>query len=115
MMALEFRKLPPQPKPLRPANEFLSGQEYKLWAIMTDAGVDVDVKIADLFNELFVRGVEDGPLPDQKSNKQEYVGAVISRVNRKMLCYRPLIVGQFVMSECIVPGELKRTYRLVIK
>lgn len=94
---------------LRPAHEFLSQQEYRLWAVMTDAGRDVDVKIDVMFAHIHNT---DAP---QQFSKQTHVGAVVSRVNRKLLCYRPLRVGQFTMSECIVPGELKRTYRLVIK
>lgn len=109
MMDAEQARRVKRDGPLRPAHEFLSQQEYKLWAVMTDAGQDVDVKIDVIFARIHGAGEQE------QFSKQAHVGAVVSRVNRKLLCYRPLRVGQFTMSECIVPGELKRTYRLIIK
>lgn len=98
---------------LRPAHEFLSDQEYKIWATMAAAGVDKDVSIKNLYDALYLES--DRTIRLSVSEMQNYIGAVVSRLNRKLLCHRPLRVGQFTMSECIVPGELKRTYRLVIK
>lgn len=98
---------------LRPAHEFLSDQEYKIWGCISAAGVEKDVSIVDLYEALYAN--DDRTLKLSVSEMQNYIGAVVSRLNRKLLCHRPLRVGQFTMSECIVPGELKRTYRLVIK
>lgn len=63
---------------------------------MRGQGVEVDVKIEELCRVLGFR-ID----PNRTTYMQQRVGAVISRVNGKM------------EGLCIVPGMLKRTYRLM--
>lgn len=55
---------------------------------------DVDVPIAEMHDKLYPEGDTDGRTPQQR------LGALISRINKKLT------------GERIVPGNLKRTYRL---
>lgn len=74
----------------------LSPHQLKLYEKVNTAGVDVDVTIDDLWFEMY--GHSDHGL--SKREQQQYIGSCISRVNVKLKKLR------------IVPGQLKRTYRL---
>lgn len=78
----------------------LSPQEGILLTFMRNKGIGADIRIYDMWLELTaVKMVfEDG-----NRNMQHYVGAYVSRINRKQDEYE------------IVPGELKRTYRVQLK
>ena len=70
---------------------------------MSDAGYDVDVYIADIYGAAYdLHGQPDTPLRRQ----QQRLGARFTVINR---------LFEAGKQDCgrIVPGEMKRTYRLV--
>jgi len=78
----------------------LSTMERSLLAFMQDRGYGTDVPIMNMYAAL-MRG---NPDPDNISSAvQQYVGAFVSRINRKQDDYE------------IVPGNVKRTYRVQLK
>lgn len=80
----------------------LSPNEDALLSFMLHAGLDSDVPLSDLFRCLLA--AQGNPDPDSiGSTMQQYVGAYVSRINRKQDDYS------------IIPGELKRTYRVQLK
>lgn len=79
----------------------LSPMEHSLLIYMRAHGVGCDIPIANMWGCL----VGPAPNPDDfdMRSMQQYVGAFVSRINRKQDEYE------------IVPGELKRTYRVQYK
>jgi hypothetical protein len=73
-----------------------SPTENKVMRIMICAGCDVDVNIDEIFEDLY-----PNVAPMAAKTRQQYVGSFVSRLNGKMFGHR------------IVPGDLKRTYRLI--
>ena len=65
---------------------------------LESAGVGVDVYISDIYHRMV--GAHKRTTPTQM---QMYVGAAISYANRRLV------------DHVIVPGEKKRTYRIVLK
>jgi hypothetical protein len=78
----------------------LSAQEQQLFNYFAEVGVNKDLSIADLHDKMF-------PQEDTTDFRvvQQRLGAVIAKINRKKKPERFQIV----------PGNIKRTYRLVHK
>jgi hypothetical protein len=78
----------------------LSPTEYKLLSFMRARGVGIEVSIDDMWVEL----TGDYVNSDAMRDKQQYVGAFVSRINAKSDTHK------------IVPGaKLKHTYCVVEK
>jgi len=78
------------------SNKNLSEQESALfYYFYHEVGLDKDVPIAVIHDKLY------GNVERDHKTKQQYIGSIVSKVNRKTDGYR------------IRPGEVKRTYRLV--
>lgn len=82
----------------------LSAAQTKLYGYFKEAGLDVDLAIVTLFEQMDVKPWSTKRKPSALSvrEKQQHVGSAVYRINKKLTGYG------FV----IVPGELKKTYRL---
>lgn len=73
--------------------------ERKLHHMFIPLPLNTDVNIIDIYDELYG---DTRPKPSFKI-QQQYVGSVVSRLNKKY------------DGHAIIPGTLKRTYRLIVK
>lgn len=78
----------------------LTEQQTRMYALFQNKGVDKDINIDDIFSTMGLKK------PESKSGreKQQHVGSALSRLNVKLR-------GEGFE---VVPGALKRTYRLVV-
>lgn len=76
----------------------LTEQQARVYKLLLGAGLDVDVFIASIFAEMKSVSKVNPTLRD----KQHHVGAMASRLNKKIERE----------GHKIVPGQLKHTYRL---
>jgi hypothetical protein len=78
----------------------LTPQEQKLYDFMSGHGADVDVRIADIFRVVI------GPPKEDHRAMHQRLGNVLSSTNGKL--------KRNSVRERIIPGQLKRTYRLTM-
>jgi len=69
--------------------------ETRLMQFMQDQGFDNDIAIKLIYDMLYPHGDAT-----ESRMMQQYIGSLISRLNKKLTVYK------------IVPGKLKRTYRI---
>lgn len=80
----------------------LSSAQKLVYDLMTEHGEEVDVPIKNLYETLGRDGYEE----DNHRVHQQRLGAVISTLNR--------VLKQADIKYRVVPGRVKRTYRLTL-